>query len=308
MGLQAGIERASVSASRRGLDRRQWMALLFMTPAFLVIAATLVYPIAYNIWLSLHRFNLTRLYEGQRFVGLNNYLEALGSPFLHNALINTLILTFGGLALEIPIGFAIALALNRYTRGQRVFRFAFLLPLLLVPAVVAFMWRFMFQYDGVINYLLSLIGAGPVDWSTTEMGLLSIVIVVTWQNVPFTVIVLVAGLQSIDPEVDSAAQIDGATFWRRVGHITLPLIKPFLLLVLVIRTMDLLRVFDEGFVLTRGGPGRSTETLSQLVYTNTFTFFDIGRGTTLSIIQAGIIVVFIVIYFLALHRGSARAT
>jgi multiple sugar transport system permease protein len=86
------------------------------------------------------------------------------------------------------------------------------------------------------------------------------------------------------------------------------LIKPFLLLVLVIRTMDLLRVFDEGFVLTRGGPGRSTETLSQLVYTNTFTFFDIGRGTTLSIIQAGIIVVFIVLYFLALHRGSARAT
>jgi multiple sugar transport system permease protein len=279
------------------------LALLFMGPALLVIAATLVFPIAYNVWLSLHHFNLTRLYEGQTFVGLSNYVEALGSEHFWNALGNSLLITGGGLLLEIPVGFLLALAIHRGVRGRRFFQFAFLLPLLLVPAVVAFMWRFMFQYDGVINYMLETGGLGRVDWSTSQMGLLSIVIVVTWQNAPFAFVVLLAGLQSLNPEVEEAAAIDGAGYWQRFWHITLPLTKPFLVLVLTIRTMDLLRIFDEGYVLTRGGPGRSTETLSQLVYTNSFTFFDIGRGATLSLIQTAIIIGFITAYFLLLQRG-----
>jgi multiple sugar transport system permease protein len=290
-----------------GLRSRHWMAVLFMAPAFIAIFATLIYPLAYNAWLSLHRFNLTRLYEGQRFVGLNNYLTALGDPNLWNALKNSLLLTFGGLLIEIPVGFALALALSQRVRGRRFFQFAILLPLLLVPAVAGFMWRFIFQYEGVGNFVLETLGLGRVDWSTTEMGLLSVIILVTWQNTPFALIVLLAGLQSIDPDIDAAAQIDGAGLGRRLWHITLPLMKPFILLVLVIRTMDLLRVFDEGYILTGGGPGRTTETLSQLVYTNTFTFFEIGRGATLSIIQTAIIVLFVVGYFLVLHRGSDRA-
>lgn len=278
-----------------------------MAPALLAIAATLVFPILYNLWLSLHRFNLTRLYEGQRFVGLSNYLEALGSEHFFGALRNTLLVTGGTLALEVPIGFALALMLHRHTAGRRLFQFVFLLPLLLVPAVVGYMWRFMLQYDGIANYVLSLLGSPAVDWSTTDMGLVSVMVMVAWQNTPFALIVFLAGLQSIDPEVDAAAQIDGAGTWRRILHITLPLMKPFMLLVLVIRTMDLLRIFDEGFVLTRGGPGRSTETLSQLVYTNSFTFFDIGRGASLSIIQTIIIVAFIAGYFALLYRGSHHA-
>jgi multiple sugar transport system permease protein len=280
------------------------MALLFMGPALLAIAGTLVYPIAYNVWLSLHRFNLTRVYEGQRFIGLNNYIEALGSEHFWNAFGNSLVITGGGLLLEIPIGFLLALALHRRIRGRRFFQFALLLPLLLVPAVVAFMWRFMFQFDGVINYLLDVVGIGRVDWSTTGMGLLSIIVVVTWQNAPFAFVVLLAGLQSLDPDLEEAAAIDGAGYWQRFWHVTLPLTRPFLVLVLTIRTMDLLRIFDEGYVLTRGGPGRSTETLSQLVYTSSFTFFDIGRGATLSLIQTAIIVAFIAVYFIVLQRGS----
>lgn len=286
--------------------RRQLLALVFMSPALTVIGLTLVFPLVYNLWLSLHSFNLTRLYEGQLFVGPSNYIEALSSEYFWNALRNSAIITAGGLLLEIPIGFLLALAVHRRIRARRFFQFAFLLPLLLVPAVVAFMWRFMFQYDGIINYVLQTAGLGGVDWSTAEMGILSVIIVVTWQNAPFAFVVLLAGLQSLNPELEEAAAIDGAGYWQRFWHITLPLTRPFLVLVLTIRTMDLLRVFDEGYVLTRGGPGRSTETLSQLVYTNTFTYFDIGRGAALSLIQTVIIVGFIAAYFVFLHRGGLR--
>jgi multiple sugar transport system permease protein len=307
----AGDEITSTSGgvARTFLRRRQRQsqALLFMGPALLVMAGTLVFPIAYNIWLSLHRFNLTRLYEGQRFIGITNFTEALGSEHFWNALGNSLLITGGGLLIEIPIGFLLALAVHRRVRGRAFFQFVFLLPLLLVPAVVAFMWRFMFQFDGVINYLLEVVGLGRMDWSTSQMGLLSIIIVVTWQNTPFAFVVLLAGLQAINPEVEEAAAIDGAGYWQRFWQITLPLTKPFLVLVLTIRTMDLLRVFDEGYVLTRGGPGRSTETLSQLAYTNSFTFFDIGRGATLSLIQTAIIIGFIIVYFLVLQRGRVDA-
>lgn len=277
-----------------------------MGPALLVIVGTLIFPLIYNLWLSLHSFNLTRLYEGQHFVGVRNYVEALNGEFFWNALKNSLIITGGGLLLEIPIGFLLALAIHRRVRGRRFFQFAFLLPLLLVPAVVAFMWRFMFQYDGVINYLLDVSGLGRIDWSTAQTGLLSIIIVVTWQNAPFAFIVLLSGLQSLNPELEEAAAIDGAGYWQRFWYVTVPLMKPFLVLVLTIRTMDLFRVFDEGFVLTRGGPGRSTETLSQLVYTNTFTYFDIGRGATLSLIQTAIIIAFVAAYFTLLQRGRIR--
>jgi multiple sugar transport system permease protein len=289
-----------------GRAERYLLALLFVGPAFLVIAAVLLYPIAYNLWLSLHQFNLTRLYLPRRFVGVENYLDALRSGFFWNALRNSLLVTFGGLALEVPIGFALALALNRRSRGKRLFQSIFLLPLLLVPAVVAFMWRFMFQFDGIVNYLLGFVGLDPVDWSSTAAGMLSIILVVTWQNVAFSFIVLLAGLQSIDPDLEAAAMVDGAGPWQRLRYVLLPLMRPFLLVVLAIRTMDLLRVFDEGYVLTGGGPGRSTEMLSQLVYTNSFGTFDIGRGAAISFLQTALTVSFLVVFFVTLHPREER--
>lgn len=284
-----------------GMERRYWLAIFFIGPAALVIVGALVYPLAYNLWMSLHRFNMTQLYLGRDFIALQNYIDVLQDGALWNAFGNSLIVTLGGLALELPIGMALALALHRKIRGMATFRFIFLLPLLLVPAVVANMWRFLFQFDGVINYLLGWVGYGPFDWSSTALGLTSIVIVVTWQNAPFAFIVFLAGLQSIDPDLQEAAKVDGAGAWRRFRHIILPLMKPFILVVLTIRTMDLLRLFDEGFVLTGGGPGRSTEMLSQLVYTNSFSFFDIGRGSALSLVQTAIIIGFLIFFFAVLR-------
>lgn len=285
---------------RPGTWSRRLAVALFVSPAVIVVAATLLFPIGYNVWLSFRRYNLASPYLGNKFIGLHNYLATISSPFFWNALKNTAIVTSASLLIELPIGLALALAANRRLRGHRFFQFVFLLPLLLVPAVAAFMWRFIFQYDGLANYLLGLVHLGPFNWAGTTTGLITIIVVVTWQNTPFAFVMFLAGLQSLDPELLDAAHVDGAGPIQRLARITLPLMRPFILIVLSIRTMDLLRVFDEGYILTGGGPGRTTELLSQLAYTNSFQFFDLGAGSAISIIQTVLIVVCLAVYFAVL--------
>jgi len=227
-------------------------------------------------------------------------LAWIQDPYFWSALRNSIVITIGCLALELPIGMALAMAINRVARWRGVFRVVFILPLLLIPSVTAYMWRFMFQYDGIVNYLLGLVHIGAINWSTTIAGLASVVIVVVWQNAAFSFIIFLAGLQSVDPELWAAAKVDGAGPVQRFIHVTLPLMRPFILVVLVIRTMDLLRLFDEGYVLTGGAPARATETLSQLVYTDTFTLFDIGQGSAVTVVEGLIVSASVLVIFVTL--------
>jgi len=298
------------SLGRRGFQDREklqklLLGLFYIAPALAVLAATFLYPLGYNVWLSLHSYNLAEVYLGTRFIGLRNYADILQDPYFWSAFRNSVFLTLACLAIELPIGMGLALILQSRVRGHSVFRFIFILPLLLIPSVTAYMWRFMFQYDGIVNYLLGLTHIGAVNWSTTSAGLISVVVTVVWQNAAFSFIIFLAGLQTIDPDMWAAAKVDGAGPVRRFLHITLPLMRPFVLVVLVIRAMDLLRLFDEGFVLTGGAPARETETLSQLVYTDTFTFFNIGRGSALAIVEGAIVAGSILLIYLApgLKRG-----
>jgi len=295
--------------ARRGRRKQILIGLCYLAPALVMLGGVLLYPIGYNIWLSLHSYNLSELYLGEHFVWLHNYLDELRDPYFWSALRNSAIITGSCLALELPIGMGLALLLHRRLRGHSVFRFLFFLPLLLVPAVTAYMWRFLFQYTGVFNYLLQQLHLGRVNWSTTQAGIISVIIVTVWENVPFALIVFLAGLQSIDPELEAAAHVDGADGLQRFRHIVLPLMRPFVLIVVAIRTMDLLRLFDEGYILTGGGPGRTTETLSQLVYTETFTFFDVGHGAAISILEALIVVLATAFVFVTLRtrRGGWRS-
>lgn len=286
--------------------RRAITGLCFVAPALLTLAATFVYPLGYNLWLSLHSYNLSELYLGIHFVGLQNYLAELQDPYFWSALRNSLVITLASLALELTIGIALALVLHRHIRWNAAFRFLIILPLLLIPAVTAYMWSFMFQYDGIVNYVLRLIHIGAVNWATTTAGLASVIIVTVWGNASFSLIIFLAGLQSIDPELWAAAKVDGAGPVKRFFYITLPLMRQFILVVLVIRAMDLLRLFDEGYILTGGAPARSTETLSQLVYTDTFTYFNIGQGSALAVMEGIVVIAAIVFCFvtLSLRRGT----
>jgi ABC-type sugar transport system permease subunit len=293
------------SSGRRGaqLLRRRWvMGLCFVAPALLTLAATFVYPLGYNLWLSLHTYNLSELYLGIHFVGLQNYAVELADPYFWSALRNSLIVTFASLALELPIGMALAMMLHRRVRWSGVLRFLIILPLLLIPAVTAYMWSFMFQYDGVVNYVLRLVHVGAVNWAATTTGLISVIIVTVWGNASFSLIIFLAGLQSVDPELWAAAKVDGAGPVKRFLYVTLPLMRPFILVVLAIRTMDLLRLFDEGYILTGGAPARTTETLSQVVYTDTFTYFNIGQGSALAVMEGLIVIAAVLFCFMMLGQ------
>jgi multiple sugar transport system permease protein len=300
VGAVPAVTRAGRQGRLRILRRRSFVGFCFVAPALLTLAATFAYPLCYNLWLSLHSYNLSELYLGIRFVGLHNYLVALKDPYFWSALRNSLFITLTSLALELSIGMTFAMILYGRIRWGGAFRFLIILPLLLIPAVSAYMWRFMFQYDGVVNYILRLAHIGAVNWAKTVTGLISVIIVTVWGNAAFSLIIFLAGLQAIDPELWAAAKVDGAGPVRRFLHVTLPLMRPFILVVLAIRTMDLLRLFDEGYILTSGAPARTTETLSQLVYTDTFTYFDIGQGSALSILEGLIVVAAVLFCFVML--------
>lgn len=257
---------------------------------FLVVTTTIVlFPLAYSLWLSFYRFNLAQPYLGQSFVGLANYTAALRDPSLLASLKINLIYVLGSLSGELLIGLALALLLmNRRLRGLSVFRAFLIMPLMLTPASVGMIWKFFYGHTGLVNYLLKLVGLNSVNWSSGDNALLSVIIVSVWQSCPFAFLVLFAGMQTIPSTLVEAARIDGASSWQIFSQITLPLIRSFIIIILVIRTTNILRYVDLIFTLTFGGPGRATETLSFLIYTNSFSFFEMGYGSALSFLLIGI--------------------
>jgi multiple sugar transport system permease protein len=178
-----------------------------------------------------------------------------------------------------------------------------ILPVILPPVVVGLMWRFMFQYTGVINFIMMAIGFKSVDWTTHITGVMTIITTVVWQNVPFSFLLILAGLQSVPTDLIESSMVDGASGSQRLFHIYLPLIKPIIFLILTIRTMDAFRTFDEAFILTGGGPGRSTETVSLFIYRNSFSFFDVGYGSALSILLLLLLMIITVFYMRLIYSG-----
>lgn len=263
--------------------------IAFLAPALITIAVVLIVPLIYCVRNSFYSYNLTKMYEGQRFVGFGNYLVALKDRYFAGALTVSSVITFFVVTLELVMGFSLALLLNRPLERwspstKKFFRTLVILPVVLPPVVMGLMWRFMFQFTGIVNYLLMLIGVGPVDWTTPTTGIATIITATVWQNIPFSFLLVLAGLQAISPDLLDSSMVDGASGWQRIRYLYLPLLKPVIFVILTIRTVDAFRLFDEAYILTGGGPGRSTETISLFIYTNSFSFFDIGYGSALSIL------------------------
>lgn len=263
--------------------------IAFLAPALLTITVVLVIPLFYSIRNSFFSYNLAKTYEGFRFIGLDNYVQAVADPYFRGALGVSALITVVVVSLELVTGFALALLLNRPLERRsaflrKSFRTLVILPVVLPPVVMGLMWRFMFQYTGVINYLLMVAGLRPVDWTAQTTGIISIIVATVWQNVPFSFLLVLAGLQAIPHDLLDACTADGASGWQRVRYLFIPLLKPVLFIILTIRTIDVIRLFDEAYILTGGGPGRTTETISLFIYRNSFSFFDIGYGSALSIL------------------------
>ncbi len=274
----------------------------FTFAAWALLSFTVLVPIVYGIYISFLDIKLSSFLPPQ-FVGFDNYVSALKAPETWATLRITLTMMALGMLVQIPLGIGLALILHRNLKGTKIFSSILITPMLLTPVAVGLTFRFMFDTDlGIINWLIGLFGVETINWlGQQSTGILAVVIVDSWQSVPFVMLLIVAALGSISPSLYEAASIDGAsarqTFWK----VTFPLITPTLLVVVMIKIMDFLKLFDTLFMLTRGGPGNETTTLGLWTYKTGFIFLEFSRAAAL-----GVLIMIITAPVLLLWRRSTR--
>lgn len=276
----------AVTLSRRRVPVRGALAALGLTvPAWVLLLAMFAVPVVVGVYLAFRNESLTT-FAASRFVGLENFRrEILSARFLEAARV-TAIVTVAGLGVQLPIGTWLAVLLHRGLRGTQVFRSALLIPMLLTPVAVGLMWRFMFSTDlGIINWMLGRFGLGPVKWLGDPWAAIAAVVIVdSWQAIPFVMLMVLAGLAGLPIEPIEAAEIDGASRWQTFRHVTAPMLRQVFLVVFMIRVIDGLKLFDTIFILTGGGPGTATQTLSLLTYRVGFTFLATSRAAALGVV------------------------
>jgi ABC-type sugar transport system permease subunit len=282
-----------------GAERREArLAWAFVLPAVGTIFLIALFPLAWTAWESLHVHDLRMPWRGQPFVWLANYAEVLTDARFWGAMWHTAIFTVGTVTLELVLGLVLALALNRAYRGRGLVRAAVLIPWAIPTVVAALLWRFMFDAQaGIANAVLMDVGLmdQPFVWFIhTVAAWVPIILADVWKMTPFVALLLLAGLQNIDSSLYEAARIDGAGPWRQFIHVTLPLLKPAILVALIFRTLDAFRVFDLVYVLTGGGPGTSTEPIALYTFNALLQNLRFGYGSALAVI------VFLVTFGLAM--------
>ncbi|MEW6377477.1 MAG: sugar ABC transporter permease [Thermodesulfobacteriota bacterium] len=252
----------------------------FVLPSIVLLLLVTLYPLFYVFYLSLQRRLL--LFDISKFVGMENYLFLFRDDRFFNALKNTLYFTIVSVTLELVLGIAIALLLHRSFKAKGLMRAVVLIPWAIPTVVSAKMWEWIYNTDfGILNYLLGI----QVNWLGHPLWAIHAAIFMdVWKTTPFVVILITAGLQVIPKELYQAARVDGAGSWKIFRWITLPLLKPVILVVMIFRTLDAFRVFDAIYVLTGGGPANTTETLSIYAYKVLFQTLQFGYGSTLSVV------------------------
>ena len=262
----------------RGLSEKS-LAFWMVSPSMALIAIVAAYPIIYAIWLSLHEYSV-RTAGLSRWAGLNNYTTALSNSEFWTAMTTTLIFTVASVTLELLIGLAMAMAMHAAFKGQGLLRTVVLVPWAVLTVVTAIMWRTIFESpQGFVNQILG----GDTVWLGSEpQALIVIIIADVWKTAPFMALLILAGLQVIPTDIYEAAKVDGATAWQRFRKITLPLLTPAILVALIFRTLDALRIFDLPYVLTKGANG--TTTLSLIAQETFATNRIYGLGAAYSIL------------------------
>ena len=271
--------------------RRNFRKYLFpyalLAPALGIIIVVVGYSWALGVKTSFYRWEPFYSLVPE-FIGLKNYILLAKDALFLKSLWLTALFTGGTVTIQFVVGFVVALGLNRITgKTQTFFRTAVLLPYMITPAVVGLIWKFFMDKDfGFINSVLVLLRLSPLSWiASPETVLPSIIVVSVWLNVPFVAIIILAGLQALPQEVFEAGEIDGATALQKLYHLTLPLLKPAIALVLLFQLMYAIRAFDYIFVLARGGgPGKNAMLLSIYLYERTFFPFMLGRAAAVSVV------------------------
>ncbi len=290
--------RARGNGGQSGAERRLGYALV--APVVILLLLVTAYPLFYNLWNSFHRVNLSIANQPRSFIGLDNYTKMFGSSEWVTALERTAAFTAVSVVLETIAALGLALMLNRSFRGRGFLRAAILVPWAVPTVVSATLWKTMFDpRAGFVDYLLGglhLPGASTTWLAGVWTSWAAILVADAWKNVPFIAIILLAGLQVIPSEVYEAARMDGASQWQSFRRMTLPLLKPALGVALIFRTLQAFLVFDVIYIMTGGGPGVSTETLSFLNWQTFLVSTDFGYGGAISVMLVIISLIIAAIY------------
>jgi multiple sugar transport system permease protein len=307
--MEAATARLGRGRRRRrksyGSEERRLAAIL-LSPAMAVIALVAAYPIGYAIWLSLNEYSV-RTPGLSRWAGFSNYTEAFGSTEFWDAVVTTFIFTGLSVSLELAIGLGMALAMHEAFRGRGLLRTVVLVPWAVLTVVSAITWRTLFEPElGLAPQIFDAIGiAENVVWLGQEGYALAVMVLAdVWKTAPFMALLLLAGLQVIPDDVYDAAKVDGATAWQRFRRITIPLLMPAILVALIFRTLDALRIFDLPYVLTRGA--NNTTTLSLIAHQELTSNRLIGYGSALSVLTF-IIVMAVSFLYIRTVGGNIRS-
>ncbi|MGB9857412.1 MAG: carbohydrate ABC transporter permease [Brevinematia bacterium] len=282
----------------------RWMTL----PPVLILVALVVGPLGFLLYSSFFDWTLT-VPTPPKFIWFKNYVEVFKDIRFWNALKNTVLLMILGITTQSILGLILALLLNREFKLKKIAITILALPIMITPVVIGFNWRIIYhEHFGPLNYIIRLlkIGSGASWIADPKLALISIFLVDTWQWTPFVTLILLAGLQSIPRQVYEASNVDGASSWQIFTRVTLPLLRPMFVLVVLFRTIWIFKIFDPVFILTGGGPGTATETLSLYTYINGFKLWRIGYTSTLAVFQLIIMNIVATIFVRKFMRRASK--
>jgi multiple sugar transport system permease protein len=293
-------------AETGALRRKRLTPWLFVAPTMIVILLVTIFPTIYSLGLSFTKWEVTL--QEKPFIGLGNYIALFQDDRFLHAILITLIVVVVGVGVELIIGFSLAQMFVAEMKGKRIIVAALLLPVMVMPVVVGYTWRLLWdaQY-GPINQIIGWIIGRPFTYTwlaQPNTAIFAILVTEIWQWTPFMFLVFLSGLAVLDPEIFEAADIDGAGGWDKLWHLTLPLMRPIIIVALLIRSLDALKFFDIIFTMSGGGPGNSTETISFYIYQVGYQFFRLGYGAAASFV----LLIFLAVLLTFLLRMFKSAT
>ncbi|NEI71977.1 ABC transporter permease subunit [Rhizobium lusitanum] len=278
------VEETAVTAKTRSKPQRlapnYWP---FVVPALIVIAAVIVFPWVFTLWMSVNQWTLG---QSQSFVGWDNYVRLATDARFWESLWHTVLYTVLSVVGPLIFGTLAALIFDANFPLRGFLRGVFVMPMMATPVAVALVWTMMFHPQlGVLNYLLSLVGIGPQEWIYNQSSVIpSLVLVEVWQWTPLVMLIVLGGLASVPREPYESAEIDGANAWQKFRYLTLPMIAPFLMIAVIIRGIDAIKSFDIIYAMTQGGPGTASETINIYLYNTAFSYYDIGYGSAMAVV------------------------
>ncbi len=274
----------------------------FVIPALVTVGTVIVFPWVFTLWMSASHWQLG---GSQSFVGLDNYVRLATDIRFWQSMGHTVTYTVLSVAAPIIFGTIAALIFDTKLPMRGLLRGIFVMPMMATPVAVALVWTMMYHPQlGVLNYLLSLVGIGPQEWIFSQNTVIpSLVAVETWQWTPLVMLIVLGGLASMPRDPFESAEIDGANGWQKFRYITLPMILPFVMLAVIIRSIDALKSFDIIYAMTQGGPGTASETINLYLYNVAFSYYDIGYGSAIAVVFF-IVIIAMLLVLLALRQRT----